>query len=175
MPVTTTAAAPTTTSTTVGVDQIPPVITVEYAQRVMDALDKLEGDVTRLLVAKRVPTLQFKQMLTALYDEPGYSKAEASYGREAANELEDYVEKPGNPVTTVKRVLDSTSACMVLDSDRNFGPELRQQPPPESLSGVLFLRVKKSSRDPGHLNPTVWAITADGDPVPGADLEHACH
>src|SRR5439155_26506082 len=86
----TSTVPPPTTSTTVGVDQIPPVITVEYAQRVMNALDKLEGDVTRLLVAKRVPTLEFKQMLTALYDEPAFDKAEASYGRDAANELNDY-------------------------------------------------------------------------------------
>src|SRR4051794_23364480 len=127
-PVVTTTSVTATTSTTVGVDQIPPVITVEYAQSVMNALDKLEGDVTRLLVAKRVPTLEFKQMLTALYDEPGYSRAEASYGREAAHELEDYVQNPGNPVTKVKRVLDASSACMVLDSDRDFGPQLRDQP-----------------------------------------------
>src|SRR3954451_6892767 len=91
----TTAAPATTTSTTVAVDQIPPVITVEYAQRVMDALDKLEGDVTRLLVAKRVPTLHFKQMLPALYDEPAFDKAETSYGRDAADEMQAYLGNPG--------------------------------------------------------------------------------
>src|SRR5881227_1920834 len=111
---TTTTTTPPTTSTTVGVDQIPPVITVEYAQRVMDALDRLEGDITRLLVAKRVPTLEFKQMLTALYDEPAFAKAETSYGRDAADDMHDYLDKPGNPVTHVTRVVDFSTSCVVL-------------------------------------------------------------
>src|SRR5438045_3715318 len=171
----TTAAAPTTTTTTtVAVDQIPPAITVEYAQRVMDALDKLEGDVTRLLVAKRVPTLQFKQMLTALYDEPAFDKAEASYGRDAADDLQVYTANPGNPVTLVKRVVDWSPTCVVLDVDRDFGPTLKEKPPADTLSGVVFLRPKKLERDALHANPTAWSITADGKPVPGAHVERAC-
>src|SRR5436190_5948991 len=101
---TVTAPAPTTTTLT-PVDQVPAVITVEYVQRVMDALDRVEGDITRLLVSKRVPTPEFRQMLTALYDEPAFSKAEASYGRDAARELDVYRPDPGNPMTVVNQVL----------------------------------------------------------------------
>src|SRR4051812_40627527 len=64
----TSTVPPPTTSTTVGVDQIPPVITVEYAQRVMNALDKAEGDATRLLYSNKLPTLEWRNRLVALYD-----------------------------------------------------------------------------------------------------------
>ena len=70
-PSSTAPAAPVTTSTTVRVDQIPAVITVEYAQRVMDALDKAEGDATRLLYANKVPTKEWLDRITALFHGSG--------------------------------------------------------------------------------------------------------
>ena len=42
-----TTQAPTTTSTTIGVDEVPEEITLEYVQRVMDAIDRSTGEMFR--------------------------------------------------------------------------------------------------------------------------------
>src|SRR6266496_306237 len=92
----TAAPSPSTTDPTVApVDEVPAVITVEYVQRVMNALDRLEGDLTRKLVHDRVPSPEWRQMLTALYNEPAFSQAEASFGRDAARDLDVYIATPG--------------------------------------------------------------------------------
>jgi hypothetical protein len=173
-PATTVAPTTTTDPRVAPVDQVPEVITVEYVQRVMDALDRGEGDLTRKLVHDRVPTPAFRQMLTAIFDEPAFSQAEASFGRDAARNLDVYVESPGDPATTVKQLLDSSSSCVVAAVDRDLGPQLRTVPPTASRNAVIILRTKKEDRDPLGVNTTHWIITADGSPAPGADLGHAC-
>jgi len=134
----------------------------------------LEGDITRLLVAKRVPTIEFRQMLTTLYDGPAFDQAETSFGRDVANHLDVYIDNPGNPITQVKRVASSSSSCAVLAVDRTLGPELKMPPPPDSTAAIVILRPKDSARDPLHVNVTAWSMTAFGKPADGADLEHLC-
>src|SRR5207244_4073688 len=76
------STAPATTSSTLTpVDQVPAVITIEYVQRVMDALDKVEGDLTRKLYADKVPTPEWRNGLMAIFDGKAFDNAEASYGR----------------------------------------------------------------------------------------------
>jgi hypothetical protein len=170
-----TTAAPPTTSTTIGVDQIPPVITVEYAQRVMNALDKAFGDMTRLIYANKVPTADWHDHLVALLDKQAFADAETEFGRDAADAFDTYRSPPGNPATQVKGVYDSTPTCIALDVSRDFGPLFTEAPSQDLLSALVFLRPKTRERDPRDLNPTAWIITADGQPNPGVALENICH
>jgi hypothetical protein len=172
---TTTTSPPPSTTTTIGVDQIPPVITVEYAQQVMNVLDKAFGDMTRLLYANKVPNADWHDHLVALLDKQAFADAETEFGRDAADEFKGYRSPPGNPVTVVKRVYDSTATCVALDVSRDFGPQFIDAPSADLLRGILFLRPKPDDRDPRQLNPTAWLITADGSPTPGVALEHICH
>src|SRR5205814_7194640 len=128
-------AVTTTTSTTVAVDQIPPVITVEYAQRVMDALDKAFGEMTRMIYEKKVPTPDWHERLVALLDRQAFSDAETQFGRDAADDFEGYRNPPGDPVTIVRRVYDSTATCAALEISRDCGPQYVRHPSPELLQG----------------------------------------
>src|SRR5581483_9697737 len=86
---TTTVAAATTSTTVTPVDQVPAVITVEYVQRVMDALDKVEGNLTRKLYADKLPSPEWRNGLMAIRSGPAFDTAEADYGRDAANSFDN--------------------------------------------------------------------------------------
>jgi hypothetical protein len=159
----------------VGVDQVPDVITVEYVQRVINALDKALGDATRMLYANKVPTMEWRNRLMAIFDGKAFDLEEQAFGRDAAHEFEHFRNPPGDPSTTVLRVHDSSPTCIVMSVRRDFGPFFSTPVPPDQLHGLMVLQQKQPTRDPGHVNGTTWAITVDGDAKPGADLEHGCH
>ena len=170
-----TSAAPTTSTTLTPIDQVPAVITVEYVQRVMDALDKVEGNLTRKLYADKLPSPEWRNGLMAIFVAKGFDDAEAAFGRDAANAFENYRNPPGDPISKVHRVDDFSNTCIVAEARRDLSAFFTRAPSEDSLEGVLILQAKDPSKDPAGVNPTAWTIYGSGLAKPGADLEHACH
>src|SRR2546421_5342422 len=100
---------PGPTATTVDVAHVPSTIDAPYVQHVMDALDQVLGDAIRVFVANKGPNQQFVDLLSAVYDEPQYSREVAEFGREAASNLTGYRDHPGDPVTRVNKMIGATA------------------------------------------------------------------
>src|SRR3954454_18739726 len=101
-----TTEAPTTSTTLTPIDQVPAVVTVEYVQRVMDALDKVEGNLTRKLYADKLPSPEWRNGLMAIFDGKAFDDAEADYGRDAANSFDNFKNPPGDPRSEVQKLDD---------------------------------------------------------------------
>ena len=165
---------PGTTPTTVDVAHVPATIDTAYVQHVMDALDQVLGDAIRVFVANKGPNQQFIDLLSAVYDEPQYSREVADYGRDAARNLQGYSTQPGNPVTKVTKIIGATNRCVVLGVNRDFGPIFTQEPAANTLPGYIQLRPKSAARDLGRHNPTAWMIVADGNPAGNQEPQNPC-
>src|SRR5438445_5300929 len=124
---------PGLTVTSVDLAHVPATIDIAYVQKVMDALDHVLGDAIRVFVANKGPNQQFLDLLSAVYDEPAYSREIADYGRDAARNLQGYSNQPGNPATKVTRVIGATSTCNLLVVDRDCGRILNKDPAADKL------------------------------------------
>lgn len=163
-----------TTSTTISVATVPAVITVAYAQAVMDELDKILGDAIRELVASKGPSDAFVARLKAVYAEPQYSEEESVYGEEAAKEFKGYRIPPGDPKTRIVKIVGSSESCLIVRADRSFADVFSEPPTATARDVYIDLRIRDRGRDPTGLNPTAWSIRGDG-PVAGATVsEHPC-
>lgn len=151
------------TTTTIDVSKVPPVIDVPYVQAVMNALDQRTGDMVRTLVANKVPNAEFAALMQAIYDEPEFSRAQSEYGNYAARGLGPLSPKPGDPVTRIRRLVDSSANCIVAEIDHDYRPIFKDPSPPDPGGGFIQLRTKNSQRDPANRNPTAWIIVADID------------
>lgn len=145
-----------TTSTTISVATVPDTITVEYAQAVMDELDRVLGDAIRELVSAKAPSDAFIARLKAVYAEPQYTKEADLYGEDAANEFKGYRIPPGDPSTRVKEIIASTQRCVLFRADRSFAAmQTQTSPGVEALIQLVRNDVRSS------FNRTAWVVVAD--------------
>jgi hypothetical protein len=158
-----------TTSTTVGVDEVPDEITVEYVQRVMDALDASWGDMYRLYVESGGPTAETEAWMDALYAGEERERIDHGLGMEAADEFENTRMPPGDPVTTVESITSSTVDCIFFEGMRHYDEVLSGGATKDRRGSVALERANPSDR-----NPTAWKIVLEattasrpGDPCGG--------
>jgi len=152
-----TTAPSTSTSTTVGVDEVPDEITVEYVQRVMDALDASWGDMYRLYVDSGGPTAETAAWLDALYDEPELARIDVDLGREAADGFDSTRMPPGDPTTRVVELISASPECIYFEADRQYDAVLTVASESEGTD-VIVLRASTASPK----NPTRWQMTVEG-------------
>jgi hypothetical protein len=150
-----------TTSTTVGVDEVPDEITVEYVQRVMDALDASWGDMYRLYVDSGGPTAETAAWLDALYDEPELSRIDVDLGREAADGFDTTRTPPGDPTTEVVELISTSPDCIYFEADRQYDAVLL-----DDTSGTTLIVLRRA--EPNDTNATTWVMSVEGrvDAVP---------
>jgi hypothetical protein len=164
----------TTTAPVVPVDLVPAVIDVAYIQRVIDALDHVEGDAVRELVRAGVPNRAFYERLRAVYLDPEFQRVQTSIGASAANGLQGVAEHPSDPVTRISRLITASAECIFVGVDRNFGPMFKEPPTAEERHTFLALGRTKSALDPAHHNPTAWMIGFDGRNLDGSEPRNPC-
>jgi hypothetical protein len=165
---------PTTTTSVVPVDQVPAVIDVAYVQRVIDALDHVEGDAVRALVSAREPNRAFYERIRAIYLDPQFDRVQTSYGRSAAQEMVERRADPEDPVTMIDRIIKVNGDCVFAAVTRDFGPILKVPPTEERKKGYIGFGLKKPELDPSHGNPTAWMIGLDGTTSSGEEPSNPC-
>lgn len=163
----------TTTTSVVPVDQVPGVIDVAYVQRVIDALDQVEGDAVRALVAAKAPDGEFHDGIRAIYLDPQFDRVQASYGRSVAQGMVELRADPGDPVTSIDRLIKTTGDCVFAAVTRNFGALLKE-PPTVHKPGYIGFGLKQPERDPARRNPTAWMIGFDGTTASGKEPRNPC-
>jgi hypothetical protein len=162
--------APTTT-TTVGVDEVPDEITVDYVQRVMDALDESWGAMFRQYQADGGPTVDNLAWLAELYAEPAYQRFEHLLGQVAANDFEDVAEGPTQPTTEDLQIISAESRCIFFSATRSYRGIFGDESAPESEVALLQLVVHTSPD--GSRNTTIWQIRREVTSAPD-DVEDPC-
>lgn len=162
-----------TTTTTISVATVPEVITVAYAQAVMDELDRVLGDAIRELVASKGPSDAFVARLKAVYADPQYSKEASLYGEDAANDFKGYRIPPGNPSTRVKEIVGSSRSCLIVLARRSLSEFFVDSAPEDSKDAVVELRVA-SAEPASEFTRTQWRIRGEGTRGASALPEKPC-
>jgi hypothetical protein len=159
-----------TTSTTVGVDEVPDEITVEYVQRVMDALDASWGDMYRLYVDSGGPTAETAAWLDALYDGEGRRVMDTELGREAADDFENTRSSAASPVTEVEELVVGNGDCIYFVGERHYAEVFDIPYEPARSRGVVELR----RATPSTRNPSAWRISLELDASSGLPEREPC-
>lgn len=154
------ATVPDTTIPPVNSYAVPPHITAAYVQRVLDALDKVDGDATRLIVANRslVPAAVYR--LEAIDADAWFTEETSTWTDEITAGLKGYRTTPGNVQDTVKQVLYATPSCTWIETMSDY----RAVAVRPSAPSVNYIQLVPAipGRDTGGWNPTPWMIALEG-------------
>jgi hypothetical protein len=153
-----TAPAQTTTTNPYAV---PAVIDAAYVNRVLAALDAAVGDVVRLL--SRVDRLQPEAInrLKALYTPTELPKQVDALRRDSEDGFSHLRPNPGNIISTVTQLITSRTDCVFASVSRDYHL-VSDNPDPRLFAQWVALVPLDPVNDPGHYNPTPWALTYDG-------------
>ena len=168
------ASTTTTAPAAIDITAKPDVVTVAYADAVMDELDRLLSEAIREFVANDGPTKRFDDLLNAVYDEPSLENQRSAYGRFALDGTSEFRDPPGDVTTDAVELLKAEPACVVIEVRRTFAATLHE---PQAQTGdTVYVALKPTSpdADPSRLNGTPWSIVFDGDVVDGDDPRTAC-
>src|SRR5207253_2548071 len=131
-----------------------------YLNRVFLALEHIDGDATRLIVANKKLVPDASKHLIAIYDEEELARQSSAWLDLLAKGLKGIRPDPGDLQTTVSRVLSQRSTCVYVEVHRSYD-NIRTTPKAVSTE-YISMRPLDRIRDPAHLNPTSWMITAEG-------------
>ncbi len=151
----------TTTSTTeVDVSTIPPTIDEAYVNKVLAALDAVDGEATRLIVQNRAFVPEAAARLRAIYDEQEFRKQTDAWLMDLQKGLPRYKPDPGARKTTVVQLLEKTDHCIFASVMQDFSLIATDSGSP-SLAYVLLIPLDRS-RDKRGINPTAWMVHEEG-------------
>ena len=164
-PDTTVPTAPSTSATTATTAlsfEVPPTIDMAYIQKVMNALDHVEGDIARHVAAKRALDEEFGRYMVALYaDGESLQLTQQLWSGIAADGFALLRAQPGDPKTTVKRLIAARPDCIVVQADRDFFAAFNK-PDPAASARYVGLIPLPPDRNLDRRNPTPWSIGFDG-------------
>lgn len=157
--------APTsTTDTTEPADPyaIPEVIDEAYVNRVLAALDQIDGDSLRDVVSKGAVSFESFERIRAIYNDPEYDQQSDGLRDLVKEDLGRFKSPPGNRKTVVFRLPHVSPTCIVTNVRADFS-EVVVSPPttaPDEFQ-LLILERTQPGADPKRFNPTSWSIVHD--------------
>ena len=161
--VTTTLPQPTTTSPSSFA--VPAVIDLAYVQRVLETIYHLDGEAARHVYAKKLPDAELNERLEAIFGGPALASAKQVLGEHAAEGFVRFANPPGDAKVRAKEVIQVTATCMVIRADLEFGPQFKEEIPPQQQSIIQLRRA-----DVLPLNPTGWGVVFAGQPDAAQDV-----
>lgn len=175
-PETTVPTAASTTTTTAVSYAVPPTIDAAYIQKVMAALDHVDGDAARRAAQQKALDEQFLRMYVAIYTDKYFNFVKEAWYQIAGDGFKDLLANPGDPVTTVERVIRADPQCILFQAKRDYSAQLRGPDGSEPPRYVALVPLP-ADRNPTGLNPTPWIMSLDGRNVDGAEPhpEDVCH
>jgi hypothetical protein len=138
-------------------DVIPAVITVAYVNAVFRVLNHVYGNATRSLVAAKAVTPAVTADLRAIFNDPLYAKELQIAAQSVTSSLANVKKPPGDIATTVVELISASPTCIFVSTSADYGAVLKNPGKPPA-SAYWGLRRKSPSDDPGHVNPTAWAL-----------------
>lgn len=161
-PQTTVPTAPPTTATTAAIDPfaVPAVIDAGYVNRVLAALDRVEGDLVRSLVERNVIDATARTRLRAIYNDPQFEEEFTSLVKLFGSGTTEFKRPPGDRHTTVTEIVAASRSCVLAKVARDYSEVVNTPRPPEpDKVRIVTLKPTQASSDPTGLNPTPWSVT----------------
>jgi hypothetical protein len=152
----------------------PSVVTVAYADAVMDELDRVLSEAIREFVAADGPTKSFDDKLNAVYDEPSLENARQAYGKFAVDGASEFRHPPGDVSTKVEEILKVDDGCVVLKVARTFASTLVDPKPNTEPFSYIAWEPTDEGGDPASANRTPWSVVFDGNVLEGEEPRNAC-
>jgi hypothetical protein len=148
------ATVPGSTSTT-DPYAVPATIDIPYLNRVFVALEKINGDATRLIVANRRITPEAAKLLASILTDEEFKIQADIWNDEINRGLSGFKEQPGDRRTTVIEILGVRGDCVSTRVKTDF-TAIQKTPKPPSEG-----KVSLASRPPSEINKTPWAVSED--------------
>ena len=174
-PETSASTAPSTSTSAVPeVNAIPANIDEAYLDRVLAALDEIDGRATRIIVERKRLVPEATDLLASIYDGESFTEQtslwQAALDRDP--QLSNFKPSPGNVVTKVSRIISRSSLCVWMEVRRDYSSVgvAAVTPKPEYVA----LRALAESRPERHINPTAWIISYDGYLSDRSEPEDQC-
>ena len=164
---------PSSTTTTITYD-VPATIDQAYVEKVMKALDHVYGDAIRELKQTGQADAQFQLKLGSIYADHYYRLALQGWAKEVTDGLRGIADKPGDPVTTITRLLRSDRECIVAEVKRDLQP-LHSRPVIDTPQPYIALVPLPKERGVGSTNPTPWMMSYDGFRSDGSEPPDPCN
>lgn len=141
---------------------VPKVIDAAYANRVLEALNLVDGDALRLIVSTRAIDIPVLERIRAIYNDPEYDVELRGSKRVLEGDLAVFKTPPGNLRTEVERVLVARPDCIVVEARLDNSAVLHTPPsrPADELQ-VIVLVPTQPGADLKRLNPTPWSVRYD--------------
>ncbi|MDQ4133904.1 MAG: hypothetical protein M3179_12040 [Actinomycetota bacterium] len=151
-------AAPTTATT--DPYAVPEVIDVAYVNKVLAGLDQVSGDIARIVLQTRTIPPEAVDRLKTLYTGESLQLSLDLLQQDMRKGFSDYKTDPGNPKTTVMKLITAKPDCIFAEVRRDAS-ELATTPRSPSTVWVS-LRPLNPAADPNNYNPTRWFFAYDG-------------
>lgn len=177
-PRTTVPTAPTsaaTTATTAVSYEVPATIDVPYIEKVMTALDHVDGEATRYAAAQRQIDEKFLSMYVSIYTDKYFQLVKDSWLQIAGEDFVRLVVNPGDPKTTVERVIRADTGCILFQARRDYSSQLREAGEFDGARYVALIPLP-AERNSERTNPTPWIMSLDGQNDDGSEprVEDVC-
>jgi hypothetical protein len=151
-----TTVAPTTTTTVPNPDIVPTVITPAYVNAVFKVLNHIWGNSLRLDLATTNVPPQSLADLRAIFNDPLYAQEKNIAIQEFTTNLSNVRKPPGDDVTTVRKLISASPACIFVETVTDVSKVVYKVP--AQGTDYFELELKQANDDPNHLNPTPWAL-----------------
>ena len=143
---------PATTSTTTDPFAVPDVITLEYLDRVLAELDRIDGEATRKIVAAKALTPEAIALIESIYTEPELATRLAIMRTHLEKVLANLKGDPKARETNATELISAGPECVFLRATRDFSRSAVIPPPPQTTYIALA---------PTTSNRTGWTIAFD--------------
>lgn len=158
---TTVPTAPPTSTTTQVSYKVPATIDVPYIEKVMAALDHVDGEAARRAAAQRRLDEEFFEHYVAIYTDKYFSLVQRAWLEIAGNGFGLLADAPGDPRTVVERVLVAKPNCVLFQAKRDYSSQLNG-PDADVEPRYVALVPLPAQRNVGGRNPTPWIMSMDG-------------
>lgn len=162
-PETTVPTAPTTAATTEVVDPfaVPAVIEAAYVDKVLAALNRVDGDLVRDLVQTNTLSEMANIRLRAIYNDPEFQQELESLVKLFGRGIGGFKRPPGDRRTTVTEIVTASPTCVLAEVTHDYSNvvENAAQPLAGEEVAIVTLRPTQANADPQDLNPTPWSVS----------------
>ncbi|HZN16428.1 MAG TPA: hypothetical protein VFB78_19340 [Acidimicrobiales bacterium] len=134
---------------------MPATIDIPYLNRVFLALEKINGDATRLIVANRRITPEAANLLHSILTDDAFHDATEVWNEQIDGGLAGFRADPGDRKIAVTKVLAVRVDCVAVEVSNDYNA-VRREPIAPSAG-----KISLASRPRAAPNPTSWVIAKD--------------
>jgi hypothetical protein len=136
---------------------IPAVITPAYVDSVFAALNHVNGDASRLLVADRTVNKGVTSILRSIYNDPLYAEQVKIAGQSLQGNLSDVRHPVGDIRTVVAQLISGSGSCIFVRTRSDYAAVVTNPGPPAG-SEYFELRPTQVGDNSTSINPTPWSM-----------------